>query len=203
MFDPLGMISPAILEPKLLIQELWKRNTDWDELIPLDILTRWNIWKQSIQNLNHVKIERWFKYSSTNPVELHRFADASEKANGAVAYIKTINNGNVNCNFVLAKSRLTPINKPSLTIPRLELEAALIAARLVKIIVQEIKITVSNISLWSDSTTVLKYIKNGETQFEKYVLRWTHEINSITNSENWNYIESNLNVADDLTNALI
>ena len=104
---------------------------------------------------------------------------------------------------MLTKSRLTPINKPSLTIPRLELEAALIAARLVKIIVQEIKITVSNISLWSDSTTVLKYIKNGETQFEKYVLRWTHEINSITNSENWNYIESNLNVADDLTNALI
>ena len=197
------MISPDILEPKLLIQELWKRNTDWDELIPLDILTRWNIWKQSIQNLNHVKIERWFKYFSTNPVELHIFADASEKANGAVAYIKTINNGNVSCNFVLAKSKLTLINKPSLTIPRLELEAALIAARLVKTIAQEIKITVSNISLWSDSTTVLKYIKNGEMQFKKYVLRWTHEINSITNSENWNYIESNLNVADDLTNALI
>ena len=28
IFDPLGMISPAILEPKLLIQELWKRNID-------------------------------------------------------------------------------------------------------------------------------------------------------------------------------
>ena len=68
IFDPLGMISPVILEPKLLIQELWKRNIDWDELIPLDILTRWNIWKQSIQNLNHVKIERWYKSFSTNPV---------------------------------------------------------------------------------------------------------------------------------------
>ena len=119
-----------------------------------------------------------------------------------MAYIKTINNGNVNCNFVLAKSRSTPINKPSLTIPRLESEAALIAARLVKTIVQEIKIPVSNISLWSDSTTVLKYIKNREPQFEKYVLRRTHEINSITNSENWNYIESNLNVADDLTKCI-
>ena len=180
------MISPAILEPKLLIQELWKRNIDWDELILLDILTRWNICKQSIQDLNNVKIEQWYKSFSTNPVELHIFADASEKAYGAVAYIKTINNGNVSCNFVLAKSRLTPINKPSLTIPRLELEAALIAARLVKTIVQEIKTPISNISLWSDSTTVLKYVKNGETQFEKYVLRRIYEINSITNSENWN-----------------
>ena len=53
IFDPLGMISPAILEPKLLIQELWKCNINWDELIPLDILTRWNIWKQSIQDLNN------------------------------------------------------------------------------------------------------------------------------------------------------
>ena len=50
--------------------------------------------------------------------------------------------------------------------------------------------------------TVLKYIKNREMQFEKYVLRHTHEINSITNSENWNYIESNLNVADDLTKSI-
>ena len=97
------MISPAILEPKLLIQELWKRNIDWDELILLDILTRWNICKQSIQDLNNVKIEQWYKSFSTNPVELHIFADASEKAYGAVAYIKTINNGNVSCNFVLAK----------------------------------------------------------------------------------------------------
>ena len=78
----------------------------------------------------------------------------------------------------------------------------MIPARLVKTIVQEIKITVSNIKLRSDSTTVLKYIKNGETQFEKYVLRRTHEINCITNSENWNYIESNLHVADDLTKCI-
>ena len=74
------MIALAILELKLLIQELWKRNINWDELIPLDILTRWNIWKQSIQDLNDVKIGQWYKSFSTNPVELHIFADASEKA---------------------------------------------------------------------------------------------------------------------------
>ena len=67
---------------------------------------------------------------------------------------------------MLTKSRLTPINKPSLTIPRLELEASLIAARLFKTIVQEIKIPVSKISLWSDSTTVVRMSKT-----EKHNLR--------------------------------
>ena len=84
------MISPAILEPKSFMQELWKRNIDWDELIPLDILTRWNIWKQSIHDLNDIKIVRWYKSFSTNPVELYIFADASEKAYGAVAYRKQL-----------------------------------------------------------------------------------------------------------------
>ena len=156
---------------------------------------------QSIQDLNYVKTERWHKYFFTDPVELHIFADASVKAYGTLVYIKTINYGSISCNFVLTKSRLTPINKPSLTIPRLELEAALIIARLVKTIVQKIKIPV-RILLWSDSRIVLKYTKHRETQFDKYVLWRTYDINSITNSEKWNYIESNLNVADDLTKCI-
>ena len=52
IFDHVGM-----LEPKLLIQEIWKRNIDWDEVIPLNILTHWNIWKQSIHDLKDFKIE--------------------------------------------------------------------------------------------------------------------------------------------------
>ena len=74
------------------------------------------------------------------------------------------------------------------SIVRLELEADLIAARLVKTILQEIKMSFSNISLWSDSTAVLKYIKNREMQFEKYVLRYTQENNSVTNYKKWNYM---------------
>ena len=129
---------------------------------------------------------------------MHIFVDASEKAYRAVRYIKTNNNGNVSC-----KSRLTPLtNKLSLTIPRLQLEAALIAGRLVKTILQISKIPVSNVSLWCDSKTVLKTIKNRETQFQKSILRRTHKINSITKAENWNYIESNLNVADDLAKCI-
>ena len=30
IFDPLGILTPFTLEPKLLIEELWSRKIDWD-----------------------------------------------------------------------------------------------------------------------------------------------------------------------------
>ena len=34
IFDPLGNVTPAILDAKLIIQDLWKKNVDWDDCIP-------------------------------------------------------------------------------------------------------------------------------------------------------------------------
>ena len=54
--------------------------------------------------------------------------DASEIAYGVVSYLRVIaTDGSVNCTIVMAKSRLAPIKK--LTVPRLELQAATLAAR--------------------------------------------------------------------------
>ena len=41
IFDLLGILSPSLIEPKQIIQDLWKQNIDWDEKIPADILQRW------------------------------------------------------------------------------------------------------------------------------------------------------------------
>ena len=31
IFDPLGIVSPCLIEPKLVMHELWKDKIDWDE----------------------------------------------------------------------------------------------------------------------------------------------------------------------------
>ena len=40
IFDPLGIVAPAVIEPKLIIQELWRRKIDWDSELPADLLDR-------------------------------------------------------------------------------------------------------------------------------------------------------------------
>ena len=201
IFDPLGIVNPAILEPKLIIQELWRRQIGWDEIIPQDLLCRWNKWKESLKYLNTVEIPRWYGYNDQvdSYIELHIFADASSIAYGAVSYIRIITGDNIKCSFITGKSRLAPKDKKTLTIPRLELQAAVIASRMKVTIMKEISIKFNVIKLWTDSKVVLNYLHNTHSRFENYVLHRTNEIRLNTNINDWNYIPTKLNVADDAT----
>lgn len=64
---------------------------------------------------------------------MHVFCDASTKAVGAVAYLKlTAGNGLSEVGFLLGKARLAP--KPDITIPRLELCAAVLAVEVAEMV---------------------------------------------------------------------
>ena len=81
IFDPLGILIPALIEPKCIIQDLWKQNIDWDHPIPLDILDRWKKWKDTLDSLRRTEVPRWYRYtSSSDTVELHVFSDSSSIA---------------------------------------------------------------------------------------------------------------------------
>ena len=58
IYDLVGIISPLMLKPKLIIQELWRRNLAWDEQLPEDIKQRWIAWKRNIPSLAKIKIPR-------------------------------------------------------------------------------------------------------------------------------------------------
>ena len=132
--------------------------------------------------------------------ELHVFADASEYGFGAVAYVRVVYDGVVSCALLLAKSRNAPI-KP-LFIPRLELQAAVLAARLSILVVNGIRHTFSARYFWSDSTTVLRYIKNTSRRFHTFVANRVAEIHDLTDSDDWYYVPTHLNPADDCSRGL-
>ncbi len=109
----------------MLVQDLWKNNLGWDDLITSDsLLTRWQDWQQELHSLNQIAIPRCYTpcdgHADILNRDLHIFCDTSERANGSVAYMRTENNeGHVHVSFVLARSRVAP--RKQLTIPRLEL----------------------------------------------------------------------------------
>ncbi|KAL9974310.1 hypothetical protein ACROYT_G011331 [Oculina patagonica] len=125
------------------------------------------------------------------------FCDASEIAYGAVAYFRAVTSGQVNVSFVMSKTRLTPIK--ALTIPRLELQAAVVAVRLKSKILEEIDFEVDEMHFWSDSKIVLHYLSNMQRRFSTYVSDRVAEITSNSDIKEWHHIPGTMNVADDCT----
>ena len=60
IFDPLGILSPIILEPKLIIQSLWKETVDWDDEIPYNLKKCFEKWKENLKSWNAVEIPHWY-----------------------------------------------------------------------------------------------------------------------------------------------
>ncbi|GIY70400.1 reverse transcriptase [Caerostris darwini] len=132
--DSVGFLSPFVVRIKRFMQEIWERGLDWDSKLPEDLESKWKKWCAEIEVLGEMKIERCYfsrVMGKMDSVEIHIFSDASIVAYGAVAYFRYVNlRREVGTSFVMSKSRISPLKK--LSLPRLELMGALIAARLWK-----------------------------------------------------------------------
>ena len=186
IFDPLGLIAPFVLRAKLILQELWRLGFDWDKSISGPLLDAWEAWKAELPLLATLSVPRC--YLSNQPsaqyadVQIHIFADASEVAFGAAAYWRfETRSHSYHCSFIFGKTRLAPI-KP-LTIPRLELQAAVMAVRMSQTIQKELDVMPSQITYWTDSTTVLSYIKSQGTRFHTFVANRVAEIKEVSDPE--------------------
>ncbi|XP_058988017.1 uncharacterized protein LOC131807010 [Musca domestica] len=130
LFDPLGLLAPIVVKAKIFIQQLWQHTLDWDEALPEKLCATWKTFRRELEGLNNFKIPRHvFCGEIPTNIQLHVFADASERAFGAAIYIRFIGkDGRVVVRLICAKSRVAPLKKQ--TLPRLELCAAVVAAQL-------------------------------------------------------------------------
>lgn len=101
-------------------------------------------------------------------LQLHHFCDASEVGYGNATYLRiTYSDGTVECAFVIGKSRNAPIK--TVSIPRLELQRALLAARVDLAVRKELSFEFQRVFFWTDSMIALNYIQNENRRFQTYV----------------------------------
>lgn len=179
LYDPIGLLGPVIVTTKLLMQGLWKCEVDWDESVPIDIQTNWNIIKSQLKLLDSVEFDRKVIINNSVKTEIHGFCDASEKAYGACIYIRSINKENeVLTNLLCSKNRVAPLK--SISLPKLELCGALLLSRLLKVVKSSLCKEIDNIYLWSDSTITLQWIQTQPHLLKTFVANRVSEIRTNT-----------------------
>ena len=191
IYDPIGFLGPITIKAKIMMQGLWKEGYSWDEILPASVTNEWIDVKNDIVNVTkELQIPRY--YFETQDKDgghktLHVFVDASQKAYGASVYI---NRGDV-CTFVIAKNRVAPLKE--ITLPKLELMAAVLGARLAKDLISNLEI--DKAVFWSDSQIVLHWLTTNKP-LNRFVKRRVNEIKETTKNQEWKYVPTEMNPAD-------
>ncbi|KAL4714923.1 hypothetical protein ACJJTC_016664, partial [Scirpophaga incertulas] len=97
------------------------------------------------------------------------------------------------------KSRVTPL--VPVTISRLELQAALVAARLASTLCEAHRNKPTRRFFWSDSKNVLGWLRSDAKSFTPFVAHRVADIHQLTSIKEWRWVPTILNVADDATRA--
>ncbi len=130
IYDILGLWAPVTVMARILLYQIWRAKLELDEEAPEAITQQWTAWMQDLERLTQHPIPReLLRSNKTFCLQLHGFSDASTKAYGAVVYVRVVyRDSTVSSNIVIAKSRVAPVRP--VTIPRLELPATVLLARL-------------------------------------------------------------------------
>ncbi|XP_075170238.1 uncharacterized protein LOC142242552 [Haematobia irritans] len=196
VFDPLGFVSCFMSYLKIILQEIWRCGIEWDQPLTSELFEKWKKWLQCLPIITRIEIPRCYSHYLQSPncvVQLHTFVDASEEAFAAVCYFRIEFEGKVDIRLVASKSKVAPLQPMS--IPRLELQAAVIGTRLMKT-VECHGIQIEQRVMWTDSKTVLNWLVGDPRKYKQFVMFRVAEILKYTDIANWRWVPSNNNIAD-------
>ncbi|XP_018396617.1 PREDICTED: uncharacterized protein LOC108774886 [Cyphomyrmex costatus] len=201
-YDPLGLVGPVTVKTKILLQNIWKLQLSWDETVPIEIHTAWKTFQESMSELNNISFPRHVCLKQAVDLQLHGFADASEVAYGACVYMRSANAVNAHqVMLICSKSRVAPIKK-KLSLPKLELCAALLLSQLCQTVLKAFHVTVDKVVLWSDSTIVLHWIHTHPYRLKTFVANRVTAIQEAMTSASWRHVSSQDNPADLLSRGI-
>ncbi|XP_049276612.1 uncharacterized protein LOC125760492 [Anopheles funestus] len=176
------------------MQELWLQKIGWDDPVPAHICNKWKSVTDDWKDLADFKSERYVLLPNSE-IQFHIFADASEVAYGACIYARCEDQqAQVRVTLLASKSRVAPLKR--VTLPRLELCAAVLAVHLHHRVRRAMKIDATESVFWSDSTVTLNWIASPPNTWKTFVANRVAEIQNYSHPRQWKHIPGTSNPAD-------
>ncbi|KAK6750874.1 hypothetical protein RB195_002690 [Necator americanus] len=206
-FDPLGLLTPFLVPFKVFIQDIWKKEYQWDTPFDQEDHQRWD---ELVQQLKHPlpPIPRFIASANRNTTyELAVFGDASQRLFACCAYLISRSPSTTSSQLIMAKSLLATA-KLQMTMPRLELLASLISVRLARFLHHQLHLKIRTIHFFSDSKIALHWIHSSRP-LKRFVQNRVNEIRTILTTfhktdvqTKFYYVQSDSNPADCATRGL-
>ena len=120
-------------------------------------------------------------------MELHGFSDVSQQAMAAVLYIKSISlTARSTLSFLISKTKVAPLKR--LSIPRLELGAAVLLTKLAKHVLDNSKFPISHIHLWTDAKVAFTWISSHPSRWKDFVGNRVALIQELIPNAQWRHV---------------
>lgn len=188
IYDPMGWLSPCTLYAKILMQEIWKTGSDWDDEVCDPTKPKFLKFLHQLHELEQIKIQRWILLTGEN--KSVNLIDQNETADLTKDLI-----------LLTSKTKVAPITVTS--IPRLELCAALLLSELLAWAKKMMHPRNVKLTAFSDSQVVLSWIRGDPSRWKIYVATRTLKIRNAVSAENWYYVHTTNNPADFASKGLL
>ena len=178
------------------------KQLDWDTPLPANFVQRWEKWVNGLENTNQncfcqILFAGFKMNESVRSLGLYGFSDSSKKAYCAVVYLVSERYDCFVPKLLTSKTKVAPL-KP-LSIPRLELQAAVILARLMTSVKEALSPLTRSLEMkqcmFVDNTAVLYWIKQLK-EYKSFVNNRKTEILKLTSAEQWFYCKIKINPTD-------
>ncbi len=199
-YDPLGLLSVYMVRWKLLMRRvtLKGKGGGWESPLDKEEEDEFRNLLRDLNDLCEIRFPR-----CVQPLEgqfwkplIMVFGDGSREACCTLVYLRwERTDGTASCRLVTGKTQVAP--KVKITIPRMELVAAVNSVRLAKKTREALKIPLAGTRFFTDSSAVLSMLRTESGKFNEFMEAWVSEVKVNSNvEEEWRWLQGNCNPAD-------
>jgi hypothetical protein len=190
IYDPLGLLSPVIIQCKIFMHQLWQIRVNWNDPVTSELKEHWQRLQLKLPIVNCIQIDRLvISEEKLQRLEIRGFSDSSEVAYGACIHLQSIDvQGKITTRLLCSKSRVALLKR--LSLPRVELCVAMLLADMYQASTRALQRSFNWVRFWKDSMVVLASLKSPEARWKTFVANRVNHIHETTNVEDWNHISS-------------